>query len=312
MFRARLAAATALALVLGLGAAQAQELTIGYITKSATNAGWMMINQGARDAAADEGVAIVEVGPAFADDLTSQLEVFENMVAQDIDAIGIAPADSAGMAPAIAEAMAAGIPIVAIDTGVSGAEVTSFVATDNLAVAKVQGAVAATLIEDGDKIIYVTGSQAQSTGQDRRNGFLAGFSAARPNSEILEVPTEWNSEQAQEGVEALINQHGDVAMVVHAWDGGTMASIAALTNLGYGPGDVKLVGFDGASDAIAAMDQGWVHANTAQMLYEMGYQGIKAAAAAARGEPVSPRIDTGFFLVTPSTSGVYKKMVGIQ
>ena len=82
--------------------------------------------------------------------------------------------------------------------------------------------------------------------------------------------------------------------------------------MGYGAGDVKLVGFDGASDAIVAMDEGWVHADTAQMLYQMGYQGIKAAAAAARGESVSSRIDTGFFLVTPSTSGVYKKMVGIE
>lgn len=308
----KLAAATTVALGLSLGAAQAQDLTIGYITKSATNAGWMMINQGARDAAAEEGVTIIEVGPAFADDLTSQLEVFENMVAQGIDAIGIAPADSAGIAPAVTDAMAAGIPIVAIDTGVSGADVTSFVATDNLAVAKVQGAVAATLVADGDVIIYVTGSQAQSTGQDRRNGFLEGFAAARPNSTILEVPTEWNSEQAQEGVEALLNQNSDVAMIVHAWDGATMASIAALTNLGYGPGDVKLVGFDGASDAIAAMDQGWVQADTAQMLYQMGYQGIRAAAAAARGEPVSARIDTGFFLVTPETSAVYKDMVGIQ
>ena len=27
---------------------------IGYITKSATNAGWMMINQGAEDAAAEK------------------------------------------------------------------------------------------------------------------------------------------------------------------------------------------------------------------------------------------------------------------
>ena len=43
---------------------------------------------------------------------------------------------------------------------------------------------------------------------------------------------------------------------------------------------------------------------------EQGTQ--KAAAAAARGETVSSRIDTGFFLVTPSTSGVYKKMVGIN
>jgi ribose transport system substrate-binding protein len=101
-------------------------------------------------------------------------------------------------------------------------------------------------------------------------------------------------------------------MVANAWDGGTMGAKAALENLGFGAGDVKLVGFDGAGDAIAAMDDGWVHANTAQMLYQMGYQGIKAAAAAARGEDVSARIDTGFFLVTPATSGTYKAMVGIE
>ena len=292
-------------------AIQAQDV-IGYITKSATNAGWMMINQVAEDAAAEEGVKLVSVGPAFQGDLSSQLEVFENLVAQGAKAIGIAPVDSAGVAPAVTDAMSSGIPIIAIDTGVSGADVTSFVATDNYAVAKVQGAIAATLVNDGDTVIYVTGNQAQSTGQERRNGFMEAFSAARPGSKILEVPTEWNSQQAQEGVEAVLNSNSDVKMVVNAWDGGTMGAKAALENLGYSAGDVKLVGFDGASDAIAAMDEGWVHADTAQMLYQMGYQGIKAAAAAARGETVSSRIDTGFFLVTPSTSGVYKKMVGIN
>ena len=292
-------------------AIQAQDV-IGYITKSATNAGWMMINQGAEDAAAEEGVKLVSVGPAFQGDLSSQLEVFENLVAQGAKAIGIAPVDSAGVAPAVTDAMSSGIPIIAIDTGVSGADVTSFVATDNYAVAKVQGAIAATLVNDGDTVIYVTGNQAQSTGQERRNGFMEAFSAARPGSKILEVPTEWNSQQAQEGVEAVLNSNSDVKMVVNAWDGGTMGAKAALENLGYSAGDVKLVGFDGASDAIAAMDEGWVHADTAQMLYQMGYQGIKAAAASARGETVSSRIDTGFFLVTPSTSGVYKKMVGIN
>lgn len=304
-------AGVAVAALLAGSAASAQDV-IGYITKSATNAGWMMINQGAADAAAEEGVNLVSVGPAFQGDLSSQLEVFENLVAQGAAAIAVAPVDSAGIAPAVNDAMSAGIPVVAVDTGVAGAEVTSFVATDNYAVAKVQGAVAATLVEDGQPIIYVTGNQAQSTGQERRNGFVESFSAARPNSEILEVPTEWNSQEAQEGVEAILNSRQDVAMVANAWDGGTMGAKAALENLGFSAGDVKLVGFDGAGDAIAAMDDGWVHANTAQMLYQMGYQGIKAAAAAARGEDVSARIDTGFFLVTPMTSGTYKAMVGIE
>ena len=301
----------ALAALVSGTAASAQDV-IGYITKSATNAGWMMINQGAQDAADEEGVTLVSVGPAFQGDLSSQLEVFENLVAQGAKAIGVAPVDSAGIAPAVNDAMGAGIPVIAIDTGVSGADVTSFVATDNLAVAKVQGAVAATLVADGDAIIYVTGNQAQSTGQERRDGFMSGFMAARPNSEVIVVPTEWNSQQAQEGVEAILNSRDDIKMVVNAWDGGTMGAKAALENLGYSAGDVKLVGFDGASDAIGAMDEGWVHANTAQMLYQMGYQGIKAAAAAARGEDVSARIDTGFFLVTPETSSVYKDMIGIQ
>ena len=301
----------ALAALVSGTAASAQDV-IGYITKSATNAGWMMINQGAQDAADEEGVTLVSVGPAFQGDLSSQLEVFENLVAQGAKAIGVAPVDSAGIAPAVNDAMGAGIPVIAIDTGGSGADVTSFVATDNLAVAKVQGAVAATLVADGDAIIYVTGNQAQSTGQERRDGFMSGFMAARPNSEVVVVPTEWNSQQAQEGVEAILNSRDDIKMVANAWDGGTMGAKAALENLGYSAGDVKLVGFDGASDAIGAMDEGWVHANTAQMLYQMGYQGIKAAAAAARGEDVSARIDTGFFLVTPETSSVYKDMIGIQ
>ena len=232
-------------------------------------------------------------------------------VVQKASAIAIAPVDSAGIAPAVEDAMNAGIPIIAVDTGVTGADVTSFVATDNLAVAKVQGAVAATLVANGDTIIYVTGNQAQTTGQERRDGFLSAFASARPDSKVLIVPTEWNSAQAQSGVEAVLNANSDVKMVANAWDGGTMGAKAALENLGYKAGQVKLVGFDGAGDAIEAMEAGWVHADTAQMLYQMGYQGVKAAVAAVQGKAVKSRIDTGFFLVTPSTVQAYKDMVGM-
>ena len=226
--------------------------------------------------------------------------------------IAIAPVDSSGIAPAVKDAMDAGVAVVAIDTGVNGAAVTSFVATDNYAVAKVQGAYAATLVNDGDAIVYVTGNQAQSTGQERRNGFTEAFKTARPNSEILEVPTEWNSAQAQEGVEAILNARNDIKMVANAWDGGTMGAKAAMENLGLSAGDVLLVGFDGATDAVEAMEAGWVHADTAQMLYQMGYQGIKAAVDASNGKTVSARIDTGFFLVTPTTAQAYKDLVGIK
>lgn len=294
------------------GTAMAAGELIGYVTKSATNAGWIMINNGAKDAAKEEGVKLLTVGPSFQGDLASQLEVFENLVSQGVKAIGIAPVDSAGIAPAVKSAMESGIHVIAIDTGVTGADVTSFVATDNLAVAKIQGLEAAKLIKDGDKIIYVTGNQAQSTGQERRDGFMAGFKSKRPKSKILIVPTEWNSSEAQEGVEAILNSQKGIKMIVNAWDGGTMGAKAALMNLGYGAGDVKLVGFDGATDAIVAMQEGWVHVDTAQMLYKMGYEGIKTAVAAVRGKKFKKRIDTGTFLVNPSTVAEYKKLIGMD
>ena len=189
-------ALVASATMIAASAASAQ--TIGYITKSATNSGWVMINGGAAKAAEEFGVELITVGPAFQGDLASQLEVFNNLVAAGVDAIGIAPIDSAGVADAVQAAMDAGIPVVAIDTGVSGADVTSFVATDNLAVATIQGEQACGLIDNGDAVIYVTGNQAQSTGQERRDGFYAGFEGSCSDSEIVVVPTEWNGTQAQE------------------------------------------------------------------------------------------------------------------
>jgi ABC-type sugar transport system substrate-binding protein len=38
---------------------------------------------------------------------------------------------------------------------------------------------------------------------------------------------------------------------------------------------------------------------------------VKAAVAAAKGETVAKRIDTGTFLVTPETSAEYKKLIGM-
>jgi ribose transport system substrate-binding protein len=294
-----------IAIVLVLAACQAEvaeddgQITIGYVTKSATNQGWILINQGAADAAAEAGIPLITLGPAQQGSLEGQLSTIEDMTARGVDALAIAPVDSAGVAPAVEQAMEQGIPVVAIDTAVEGADVTSFVATDNLGAANMQGEWVAEHIADDGEIILVNGLVAQSTGRDRRDGFVEIIEAQMPGVTIYQVDTEWSQEQAQNGVEDLLQAHPDVSFIACAWDGGTMGAIAALQTLGYEPGDVTLVGFDGAPNALQAMRDGWVQANVAQQLYKMGYQGIEAAIAAANGEEVEARIDTGAFLVVP-------------
>ena len=108
---------------------------IGYITKSASNQGWILINQGAADAAAEAGYALITLGPAQQGSLTGQLNAMEDMITRGVKAVAIAPVDSSVVASAVTKALKNGIPAVTVYTAVEGAKVTSFVVTDNLAAA---------------------------------------------------------------------------------------------------------------------------------------------------------------------------------
>lgn len=296
--RAALLASAALALTAG-GASAQDDLTIGYVTKSATNQGWILINAGAADAAAAAGAEFIEIGPASAGDLQQQLAAIEDMLVRGVDALAVAPVDSAGVAPAVRDALSEGVPVIAVDTAVDGAEVTSFVATDNVAAAASQGKWVAENIEENGEVILVNGLVAQSTGRERRDGFLETLAELRPDVTVYQVDTQWDQSQAQNGVEDLLLAHPGVDVIANAWDGGSLGAIAALQAQGFGPGDIKVVGFDGDPNGLKAIRDGWMQADVAQMLYMQGYKGIEAAIAAARGEPVEPRIDTGHFVVLP-------------
>jgi len=299
----RLAAlATAILAVLIVGATDASsgQLVIGYVTKSATNQGWILINQGAADAAKAQGVDLITVGPAEAGSLSEQLAAIEDMISRHVKALAVAPVDSSGVAPAVKRAEAAGIPVIAIDTAVYGAPVTSFAATDNPAAGVAQGQWVARHVPPKGEVILVNGLLAQSTGRDRHDGFLKGFRALRPQATVYEVQTKWDQTQAQDGVEALLRAHPKVSVIANAWDGGTMGTIAALKALYKKAGQVTVVGFDGAPDALQQMELGWVQADVAQHLYKEGYDGVMAAIEAAKGAHVSARIDTGNSLVTPA------------
>lgn len=294
----------------GLLVAAAQAQTIAYITNGNTNEGWTLINGGAKKAGAAPGVRFIELA-AEKGELSKQLAIVEDMITRKVDAIAIAPVDSAGIAPAINKALAAGIPVVAVDTGITGAKITSYVATDNIKAAMVQGKWTAEQIADGDTVIYVTGDLSQSTGQERRKGFLDGLNAVRKNVKVVEVPTTWDQTMAQNGVEAALRANPRAKVIACAWDGGALGARAALMAAGKKAGEVKIAGFDGSPGGLDMMKQGWQQANAAQMLAKIGQVGVETAIAAAKKQTVPARIDTGSFLVLPSNVDQFAKDSGV-
>jgi len=305
--RAALALAAASLLA---GSASAAEPTIAYITNGNTNEGWTLINGGAKSAAEKAGVKFIQLA-AEKGELSKQLAIVEDMITRKVNAIAIAPVDSAGIAPAVNKALAAGIPVVAVDTGITGAKITSYVATDNIKAAKVQGDWTADQIQDGDTVIYVTGDQGQSTGRERKQGFLDGLNAKRKNVKVVEVPTTWDQTMAQNGVEAALRANPKAKVIACAWDGGALGAKAAMMSQGFKAGSVKIAGFDGSPGGLDMMKQGWQQANAAQMLAKIGQVGVETAIAAAKGQKVSARIDTGSFLVLPSNVDKFAKDSGV-
>lgn len=294
----------------GLLAAAAHAQTIAYITNGNTNEGWTLINGGAKKAGSAPGIKFIELA-AEKGELSKQLAIVEDMITRKVDAIAIAPVDSKGIAPAVNKAMAAGIPVVAVDTGISGAKITSYVATDNIKAAMVQGKWTAEQIKDGDTVIYITGDLGQSTGQERKKGFLDGLNAVRKNVKVVEVPTTWDQTMAQNGVEAALRANPNAKVIACAWDGGALGARAALMAAGKKAGEIKIAGFDGSPGGLDMMKQGWQQANAAQMLAKIGQVGVETAIAAAKKQKVEERIDTGSFLVLPSNVDQFAKDSGV-
>ncbi len=274
------------------------QLIIGYVTKSAPNQGWTLINKGAEDAATDAGVRLIVAGPSAQGALASQIDAIEHVIAEGAKAVAIAPVDSTGIVPIVRRESAKGIPFVAVDTGIEDASLKSYVATDNIAAAHAQAEWLAAAIGETGIVILVNGSLNQSTGRDRRQGFLDRLQALKPKVAVIEVQTDWTLTEAETGVTRELRAHPEVTAIANAWDDGTIGAVAALRVLKYPKGKVRVVGFDGAPNALALLRDGWIQADVGQMLYRQGYDGVKAAIAAAKGESVPARIDTGYQVVT--------------
>src|SRR5256885_14611983 len=96
-------------------------------------------------------------------DVKEQISLVEQMVAQHVDAIVIAPADSKALVPACKKAADAGIVVVNIDNKLDDAALkeknlkVAFVGPNNLKGAKLAGDLLAKKLNKGDAVAIIDG-----------------------------------------------------------------------------------------------------------------------------------------------------------
>lgn len=283
-----------------------KRLQIAVIPKGTTHEFWKSIHAGAKAAAQEFDVDIVWKGPVKEDDRESQIAVIEDFLTRGIDGIVVAPLDSSALVAPIEEAVAKGIPVVIIDSGLNSEKYVSFVATDNYRGGRLGGERLAELLNGKGRVVLLRYQVGSASTQERERGFLDAIKE-HPGIQVVSdnqyggATTETAQRAAENLLAPLKRADGTLSIdgIFCPNESTTVGMLRVLQDSGLA-GKVKFVGFDSSPTLIAALEKKEIHGLVLQNPYNMGYLGVKTMVSHLRNVgSVEKRIDTGATLATP-------------
>ncbi len=214
-------------------------------------------------------------------DLTEQVGLVEQMVAQGVQAIVIAPADSKALIPALKRAKDAGVLVINIDNKldaetlkIAGLQVP-FVGPDNRAGAKAVGEVLAKKLKAGDEVAIVEGVTTAFNGQQRKAGFEDAMNAAGMKI-VSSQSGQWEMDKANTVASGILAANPNVKALLCANDNMALGAVAAVQSAGRA-GQVQVIGFDNIAALKPMLADGRVLATADQHGDQLAVFGIEAA-----------------------------------
>lgn len=300
------AAAAAVALVLAgcsNGAAtgdnangDSKQLYIALVSKGFQHQFWQAVKQGAESKAKELGVKVTFEGPASETEVDSQLQMFQAAIDKKPDAIGYAALDPEACIPLMEAAQAAEIPVVEFDAGCNSEYPLSIAKTDSLAAGALAATHMAELIGDKGEVAIVGHSQINSTGVERRDGFVDEIKKSHPDIKIVDIQYgDGDHLKSADIAKAMIAAHPNLKGIYGTNEGSAVGIVGAVNELGLKPGKLTVIGFDSGQAQIDAINSGMMAGAITQNPIGIGEQTVQAAFDAIKGKTPEKVIDTGFF-----------------
>jgi len=301
-----LAIVLAIVMVLSMAAcgAKSDEIEVAVVLKTLASEYWGYVKDGCDAAAAELGIKVTVVGPGAESDIEGQVAMIEQQIGAGCDAIVCAPNDAGAAANALKAAIDKGIPVLAVDTNVGMDGQTCFVGTSNVDAAKEGGLWAATQLPAGANAVIIYGQEGDNTSNMRREGYEAA--CAETGMNVLSALSGQNTtDGATKTMEDLLNAYpGQINVVFCHNDDTAIGAMNACKSAGVS--DILIVGFDGNKSAVELIMAGeLVKATVAQQPFAMGYEVVKAAVAAIKGEKVEAVISAPVKVVTAENGQEY-------
>lgn len=287
------------------GSASSGKMTIAVVPKGTTHEFWRSIHAGAVKAGREVNVDIIWKGPMREDDREQQISVMEDFISRGVSGIVLAPLDDIALRGPVANAKAAGIPVVIIDSDLKSDDYVSFAATDNYLGGKMGALELIRLLHGKGKVVMLRVMEGGASTTNRERGFLETI-AQEPGITVVSSnqyggPTVESAYRMSENILApLTDKSGALTIdgIFTPNESTTFGMLRALQDGGHA-GKITFVGFDASPKLVEALRSGQLNAFVVQNPMSMGYIGVKTVVSHLRGEKVEKRIDTGVTLVTP-------------
>ena len=298
-----LLAGVAIAAVAAMTGGANAAYVLGMKGPGAGNPFWAAVEAGAKAKGEELGVEVIVVAPPAESDVQAQITQIEDLIAQGVEGIALAPTDPNALAPVVEAAKAAGIPVVFVDTrGIN--EGVTFIGTNNEVGAALAADFRCQNLPAGSDVAILQGLVSQSTGQARADGSKKGLTDCGLNV-VAEQTAEWDRAKGLSVTENILAGNPNIKGIFGSNDNMALGAVEALKAANK-LADVMVVGFDANPDAAASITAGEMTASVAQAPANMGGFGIQALVDLKAGKTLEAWIDTGTVLVTKDNAAEYQ------
>ena len=219
-------------------------------------------------AAAEEGVSLSNTS---SDNDANRLKSnVDTLVSKEVQALIIAPQDTAAAAPAISAATSADIPVISVDTRPDTGGAYMVVRADNKAYGTNSCIYLGETLKGSGKVVEFQGDLSSINGRERSEAFADCMATDYPGITVIEIPTDWEGDRAASGLQDKLLTDPDINGIYMQAGGVFLQPTLALLQrenklIPAGqPGHITIVSNDGISGELEAIAAGTIDATISQ------------------------------------------------
>ena len=248
---------------------------ITVIVNDPSNPYWFTEGEVAKKTAESLGYT-ANVG-AHKGDTNTESNLIDTAITNKSVAIILDPANADGSVGAVKKAVAAGIPVILVNAEINQEGLAKAQLVSNNAQGAALGAQQwVEAVGDKGKYVELFGAPSDNNAATRSNGYETVLTQYPDLEKVAKEVADWDRTKGHDKMQSMLQANPDIIGVISGNDEMALGAIAALKEAGK-LDQVKVGGFDGSPDAVAAIKAGELQYTVLQPVAVFSEQAVKQA-----------------------------------